>query len=56
MSFAKYIETMKELGWSDEDLKDDYVLYETSTEHGISLPWQLFIQPRVRIDTISYPM
>lgn len=48
MSFTQYIETMKELGWKEEELQDDYVLYETSQKHGISLPWQLFVKPCIR--------
>ena len=51
MSFGEYIDTMKELGWKEEDLQDDYVLYQTSEKNGITLPWRLFLKPCTKKDS-----
>ena len=48
MSFTEYIRKMKEMGWREEDLKEDYRLYESSRERGYTLPWQLFLKPCFR--------
>ncbi len=39
MSFKEYIKEMKRLGWSDEELKDDYALHEKTENDGFELPW-----------------
>ena len=39
MSFKEYIKEMKRLGWSDDELKDDYLLNERTKTSGLELPW-----------------
>ena len=39
MSFKAYIKEMKRLGWTDEELKDDYKLHERAENGGLELPW-----------------
>ena len=39
MKFEAYIEEMKRLGWSDEELEKDYELEKTARINGTELPW-----------------
>ena len=39
MSFKEYIKEMKRLGWSEEELKEDYRLHKETKDKGIELPW-----------------
>ena len=39
MIFEEYIKEMKRLGWTDEELKEDYKLHEISEADGQELPW-----------------
>ena len=48
MSFPEYIEKMKELGWKEEELKEDYQLNKDAEDQGISLPWNLFLKAPFR--------
>ncbi|MBQ6335287.1 MAG: hypothetical protein IJI46_09485 [Erysipelotrichaceae bacterium] len=48
MSFKEYIREMKRLGWSDEELKDDYRLHEQAESDGFELPWFPYQRPETK--------
>ncbi len=51
MSFKEYIKEMKRLGWTEEELKDDYRLHENSERDGFELPWFPFEKDREEDNT-----
>ena len=49
---TKYcMEEMKRLGWTEEELKDDYRLHENSERDGFELPWFPFEKDREEENT-----